>query len=111
MLSDIVVVVNKMQGFFQKVLFAVEAQCPKPVELIIVCAVGAFQMDIFFGMSFMVLDHSAAKARNQFTQVSDLHPRLSAEFFAIVDGEYDLGRDTIRTQPGNHPQVGFSWLK
>ena len=49
MLSDIVVVINKMQSFIQKVLFAIEAQRPNLVELIIVCAVGALQMGIFFG--------------------------------------------------------------
>jgi len=105
MFSDIVVVINKMQSFIKKMFFAVELHSPKSVKLVIIRAVGAFQMCIFFRMSFVVLDHSAAKARNQFTQVSDFHPRLSAEFFAIVDREDDLGRDTIRTQPGNHPQV------
>jgi hypothetical protein len=71
-------------------LFAVEAQGPKPAELIIVRAVGAFQMGIYFRMYFVVLDQETAKSRNQFTQVSDLRPRFSAEFFAVVDREYRL---------------------
>ena len=69
-------------------LFAVEAQGPKPVELIIVRAVGAFQMRIYFRMYFVVLDQETAKSRNQFTQFSDLRPRFSAEFFVVVDREY-----------------------
>ncbi len=69
-------------------LFTVQAQGPKPVELIIVRAVGAFQMRIYFRMYFVVLDQETAKSRNQFTQFSDLHSRFSAEFFAVVDREY-----------------------
>ena len=95
MFADIVVVINKMQCFFKKMFLAVEPHSPKPVKLIIVGAVRAFKMGIFFRMSFMVLDQTTAKSRNQFPQISDLHPRLSAEFFAIVDGEYDFGCDTI----------------
>jgi hypothetical protein len=87
-----------MQSFLKKMLFAVETQRSKPVKLII-RAVRAFKMGIFFRMIFVILDQSAAKSRNQFTQVSDLYPRLHAEFFSVVDGEYDLGRDTIGFQP------------
>jgi hypothetical protein len=84
-------------------LFTVETQSSQPVKLVIIRAVRAFQMGIFFRMTFVILDQSAAKSRNQFTQVSDLHPRIPAEFFSVVDREYDLGRDAVRTQLGNHP--------
>ena len=79
----------------KKMFLAVEIQSPKPIELIIICAVGAFQMGIFFRMSFAVLDQATAKSRNQFTQISDLDPRLSAEFFTIVNRENDFRGYTI----------------
>ncbi len=58
-------------------LFAVEAQGPKPAELIIVRAVEAFQIGIFFVMSIVVLDQATSNSKNQLTQVSDLHSRFS----------------------------------
>ena len=56
MLANIVVVINKMQSFFKKMFLAVEAHSPQPVKLIIVGAVRAFKMGIFFRVSFVVLD-------------------------------------------------------
>ena len=63
MLADGVVVVQVVGGFVKQVGWAVDSQGAGDVELIVVSAVGAFDMGMFFGMALVVLDELAAEAR------------------------------------------------
>jgi hypothetical protein len=105
MLSDVVVVVDIAHGLVEEVLLVVDVCNPRDVELIVVRAVGAFDMGILFTVPFVILDQSAAKAANELSEFSDLEPGLPTELFAMVDGEDDLGLHAVRPQPRNDIQV------
>jgi hypothetical protein len=51
------------------VLFGEEGEGSEFVELVIVGAMGAVEMGIFFGVAFAVLDQTAAEAGDQFAPV------------------------------------------
>jgi len=105
MLTRVIVVVDVVSGLFQEVLFTAELKGLGLVELIVIGTVGAFDMGIFLGMAFTILNEATAEASDEFTQLLNLEPRLAAELLTVVDSEDDLGSDTVGSQPGDHPQV------
>ena len=63
MLSEVVVVVDVARGFVEEILLGMKEQGSEFVELVIVGAVGSFQVGVLLRMAFAVLNEAAAEAR------------------------------------------------
>ena len=75
------------------------------IELIIVGAVGAFEVGVLFAVSFMVLDEAATEGTDETAELEDFEPAFASELLAVIDGEDDLGADAVRSEPGDGPEI------
>jgi len=105
MLPNVVVVVDVAQGLIQQVLLAANGEGSGDVELLIIGAVGAFDMGVFLEMALVVLDQATAEAVKEPSELLDLHPRPPSELLPVVYGEDDLRGHPMGAKPGSHPQI------
>jgi hypothetical protein len=104
-LSQVIVVVHIASGLVEEILLASDSENSRDIKLLVISPVRSLQMGILFTMAFVVLDEFTAKAGNEFTQLLDFEPRFAPKFLPVVYREDYLSSDTVRTEPGDGPQV------
>src|SRR3989304_8198381 len=104
-LPDVVVVVEVAHSLIEELLLAGEGEGTGEIELLVVGAVGAFQVGVLLGVSLVILDQLAAEAGDELTQLLHLQPGLAAKLLTVVDGEGDGGVNAVAAEPGYGPEV------
>src|SRR3990172_3053496 len=105
MLPEVVVVVDIAQGFVQELVSAGDGHDSREVELLVIGAMGAFQMGVLLRMPLMVLNELAPEVGDELAQLLHLEPGLAPEFLAMVNSKDDVGANAMAAQPGDSPEV------